>query len=61
MQNSMPLLRPSWSAVRPGKAFCTAALEETAPLTAPISAGPVEQPMSPSTASTPNMAVPPFG
>ena len=57
----MPLFKPSWSAVRFGKDAAIFALPETAPLTAPINAGPTEQPTSPNTAKMPNIAVPPFG
>ena len=60
-ENSMPLFKPSWSAVRFGKDAAIFALPETAPLTAPINAGPTEQPTSPNTAKMPNIAVPPFG
>ena len=61
-ENSIPLFKPSWSAVRFGKR-CGEFLHcrKTAPLTAPINAGPTEQPTSPNTAKMPNIAVPPFG
>ena len=60
-ENSIPLFKPSWSAVRFGKDAAIFALPETAPLTAPINAGPTEQPTSPNTAKMPNIAVPPYG
>ena len=57
---SMPIFRPSWSSWA-GERPENREEEVTTWLTAPVRAGPTEQPMSPHTASTPNMAVPPLG